>query len=280
MGPSLWVASTKPEAALARGQGSKPWQAGGWILAPRDRGPEAGWHCRKGHVLRALSGALLAGLVLVATGCGTGGPAKGGDPSRGKKLFLAEAKCGGCHTLKDAGSKGQVGPNLDDAFSRPKEEGFKQSGIQNIVLDQIRFPTSVSGMPANLVKGQDAVDVAAYVALCAAADPNKDKQACPGLAAGSGGRGLYVSLGCQGCHSLDGSPSSGPTFKGLFGSTVKLTNGQTVKADEQYLLSSILDPDKQIVAGYQPGLMSSLIKKGQISGADAKTLIDFIKQQK
>jgi len=38
---SVWVASTKPEDALARGQGSQPWQERGWALAPRDRGPEA-----------------------------------------------------------------------------------------------------------------------------------------------------------------------------------------------------------------------------------------------
>ena len=137
-------------------------------------------------------------------------------------------------------------------------------------------------MPANLVEGQDAEDVAAYVARCAAADENDegDKAACPGIVAGTGGMGLYASLGCQGCHSLDGSPSSGPTFKGLFGSSVKLTNGQTVKADDAYLIDAIVDPDKEIVTGYQPGVMSAVIQKGQVSEADAKTLVDFIKEQK
>src|SRR5436190_23047015 len=49
MPSSFWVASTKPEAALARGQGFQPWQEGGWDLAPRDRGPEAGMYCWKRH---------------------------------------------------------------------------------------------------------------------------------------------------------------------------------------------------------------------------------------
>jgi cytochrome c2 len=228
--------------------------------------------------LRGLLGAFVVALTaVVAAGCGTGGAAHGGDANHGKKLFVAEARCGSCHTLKDAGSRGQIGPNLDDAFARPKAEKYKQSSIQNIVLDQIRFPTSVSGMPANLVKGQDAKDVAAYVALCAA---SKDKNACPGTAPGTGGQGLYASLGCQGCHSLDGSKSSGPTFKGLFGSKVALTNGQTVTADEAYLLESILDPDSKIVKGYQPGVMSSVIKKGQVKQDQAKQLVDFIKKQK
>jgi cytochrome c2 len=228
--------------------------------------------------LPALRGGLLAVLIaVVAAGCGTGGPAKGGDANRGKKLFVAEARCGSCHTLKDAGSRGTVGPNLDAAFMRSKEENFKTSAIENVVLDQIRYPTTGSGMPADLVKGQDADDVAAYVALCAA---STDKQACPGIAVAPGGAGLYASLGCQGCHSIDGSKSTGPTFKGLAGSKVKLTNGQTVTADDAYLLDAIVDPDKEIVQGYQPGVMSGVIKKGQVPQDQAKQLVDFIKKQK
>ena len=133
-------------------------------------------------------------------------------------------------------------------------------------------------MPANLVTGQQADDVAAYVALCAA---STDKQACPGSPRrGTGGQGLYASLGCQSCHSLDGSKSTGPTFKGLYGSKVQLTNGKTVTADEKYLLDSIIDPDLDIVKGYQPGVMTSVIKKGQVPKDQAQQLVDFIKQQK
>jgi mono/diheme cytochrome c family protein len=229
--------------------------------------------------LRRASGALLAALiVLIASGCGTGGPTKGGNASAGRKLFLADARCGSCHTLKDAGSRGTVGPNLDAAFAQSKAEDFKLSAIENVVRDQMRYPTKGSGMPANLVTGQQADDVAAYVALCAA---STDKQACPGLAAtGTGGKGLYTSLGCQSCHSLDGSKSTGPTFKGLYGSKVQLTNGKTVTADEKYLLDSIMDPDLDIVQGYQPGVMTSVIKKGQVPKDQAQQLVDFIKQQK
>src|SRR5947208_14794509 len=50
MPPSFWVASTKPEAALARSQGWQPWQERGWALAPRDRGAEAGMYCWMGHL--------------------------------------------------------------------------------------------------------------------------------------------------------------------------------------------------------------------------------------
>jgi mono/diheme cytochrome c family protein len=228
--------------------------------------------------LRALAGAFLATLiVVVGSGCGTGGPAEGGNATQGQKLFLSEGKCGGCHTLKAAPSSGHIGPNLDDAFRQDKAEGYKESTIENVVLDQIRFPRKGSVMPADLLEGQDAVDVAAFVAKCAA---STDKTACPGLALGPGGEGLFASLGCQGCHSIDGSPSSGPTLKGVFNSMVPLANGQTVKADEQYLLESILDADKQIVKGYQPGVMSAVIQKGQVPQDQAQALVDYIKTLK
>jgi cytochrome c551/c552 len=90
------------------------------------------------------------------------------------------------------------------------------------------------------------------------------------------GKALYASKGCQSCHSIDGSPRTGPTWKGLAGSSVKLTNGHTVKAGETYLLTSIENPDKQIVSGYQPGVMSGSIPKGSISTADAKALVAYI----
>ena len=40
---------------------------------------------------------------------------KGGDPAAGKKIFTGQGGCAGCHTLKDAGASGNVGPNLDQA---------------------------------------------------------------------------------------------------------------------------------------------------------------------
>jgi cytochrome c oxidase subunit 2 len=91
------------------------------------------------------------------------------------------------------------------------------------------------------------------------------------------GKALYASKGCQACHSIDGSKRVGPTWKGLAGSSVKLTTGKTVKADDTYLTTAIEDPDKQIVSGYQKGVMSATIKKGSISPTDAKALVAYIK---
>ena len=88
---------------------------------------------------------------------------KNGDPSHGKQLFVE--KCASCHTLADAHTSGTVGPNLDDAFSSDKQQGFAIQSMEDLVRGQIAYPEPP--MPANLVNGQDANDVATYVAKCA-----------------------------------------------------------------------------------------------------------------
>jgi cytochrome c oxidase subunit 2 len=101
-----------------------------------------------------------------------------------------------------------------------------------------------------------------------------------GQASAAKGKKLYTSLACQACHTLDGTKSAGPTFKGLAGSQVKLDDGSTVAADDAYLLESIEDPDAKIVQGYAKGVMSSTIKPGQVSQSDAQSLIAYIKTVK
>ncbi|MDO8209142.1 plastocyanin/azurin family copper-binding protein [Conexibacter sp. CPCC 206217] len=75
------------------------------------------------------------------------------------------ARCGACHTLARAGTRGNVGPDLDAAFAQSIEDGFGRDTIQGVVHEQILYPNS--RMPAKIVKGQTAVDVAAYVANAA-----------------------------------------------------------------------------------------------------------------
>lgn len=81
------------------------------------------------------------------------------------------------------------------------------------------------------------------------------KQRSAGKATKPDGRKLAEEKGCLGCHSLDGTPGVGPTFKGLFGSQVKVTrNGQplTVTADEAFLKESIRTPAATLVVGFPP----------------------------
>jgi len=70
------------------------------------------------------------------------------------------------------------------------------------------------------------------------------------------GQQLSVKNGCVGCHSIDGSQLTGPTWLGLYGHEVELADGSTVEADDDYLRTSISDPNADIVAGYPaPSLM-------------------------
>lgn len=116
--------------------------------------------------------ALVAGVAFVSSGCGvqTGVAASGGaDLAHGQQLFIST--CGGCHTLAAAGTKGVIGPNLDAAYQQPRENGFDPTSFEALVREQIQtgFPyVRPTPMPANLLKGQDAQDVAAYVAAVAA----------------------------------------------------------------------------------------------------------------
>ena len=123
--------------------------------------------------LRGLVGACAVLIAaLAATGCGSGGLTGAGDAARGKELFVNEGQCGSCHVLADAGTKGVIGPNLDDAFLQARHDGLGEATIRAVVRDQISYPveepsTGSPGMPADLVTGEDADAVAAYVASVA-----------------------------------------------------------------------------------------------------------------
>lgn len=102
--------------------------------------------------------ALAAAALLIAAGCGGDEPP---DVAGGKELFTQ--KCGACHILKNAGTKGVQGPNLDLAFQQSIRDGLGRSTIEGVVRKQIALPQG-SQMPSNLVEGKDAEAVAAYVA--------------------------------------------------------------------------------------------------------------------
>ena len=90
------------------------------------------------------------------------------------------------------------------------------------------------------------------------------------------GATLYQQKGCIGCHSIDGTRAgkTGPTFKGLYGSSVKLTTGAVRKADDAYLRRSILDPAKDIVQGFEPGMPTF---RGVLSATEIESLLRYIK---
>jgi len=96
------------------------------------------------------------------------------------------------------------------------------------------------------------------------------------------GKSLYTADGCSACHSLAGGAGVGPSFKGVAGSTVTLTSGQAVTADDAYLERSIADADAQIVKGYRAGVMSAAISSYDLTAKpdDIRALVAFIKSRK
>jgi mono/diheme cytochrome c family protein len=117
---------------------------------------------RRGAVVAVVAASTL---VVGLAGCGTD-DIKGSraDLVHGKQQFVE--RCGACHTLARAGTRGNLGPDLDAAFAQSIRDGFGRDTIQGVVHEQILYPNS--RMPAKVVKGQSAVDVAAYVANAAA----------------------------------------------------------------------------------------------------------------
>jgi mono/diheme cytochrome c family protein len=107
--------------------------------------------------------ALAAATLTALAGCRVKDNTTNLDLVTGKQLFVS--KCGSCHTLGRAMTKGTVGPNLDAAFAQDLRDGFGRDEIRGIVRAQIANPNLGGAMPANLVTGTKADDVAAYVAF-------------------------------------------------------------------------------------------------------------------
>jgi mono/diheme cytochrome c family protein len=151
---------------------------------------------------------LLSLAALALAGCGTGGLSEeNADLSEGKILF--RQKCGVCHTLSEAQTQGSTanpigGPNLDNAFAGPREEDFPEDTIREVVRHQIEF--AAKPMPRDLYEGEQANDVAAYVAEVAA-NPSA-KVALPAGAGGNDPKLLFES-NCGSCHTLADAGTTG-----------------------------------------------------------------------
>ncbi|MCB0377346.1 MAG: cytochrome c oxidase subunit II [Bdellovibrionales bacterium] len=92
------------------------------------------------------------------------------------------------------------------------------------------------------------------------------------------GKQIYATRACIGCHSLDGTPMTGPTWKGLYGSDRQFNDGTSTTADENYLRESILNANAKIVKGFTANQMPSF--QGQLTDEDVTNVIEFIKSVK
>jgi cytochrome c oxidase subunit 2 len=85
----------------------------------------------------------------------------------------------------------------------------------------------------------------------------------------AGGK-LFVASGCSGCHA-DASKVHAPKLSGLYGRSVQLSDGRQIKADESYIRDSILQPKRDVTAGYEPVMPSyaGLLDDGEIQSLTA-----------
>ena len=160
-----------------------------------------------------MRGGVAAVVLVAALAAGCGSAASGEEAGAGfdgRELF--KERCGQCHVLADADTRGPVGPDLDQAFDDVRADGFDESTIRNIVRGQIEYPTEQPpsgepGMPGpeETLKGIDDKDaaadaIAAYVASVAGVPREGGAEASPQeLFAGS----------CGSCHVLADAGTSG-----------------------------------------------------------------------
>ena len=78
------------------------------------------------------------------------------------------------------------------------------------------------------------------------------------------GRKVMEQKGCVSCHTTDGTPSTGPTLKGIFNSKVVFSDGSSAVADETYLRESILSPGTKIVKGFQNIMPTFLMSEPEL----------------
>jgi cytochrome c2 len=245
-------------------------------------------HSRRGFV------AIVLCIAFLAAGCGGGGGSSAqGDLAHGRQLFQlgpkgSELSCSFCHTLKAAQTDGPFGPSLDNEGHEYHRLGWSDSKIRSFVLGWMHKGNCIDPhepsrcMPPGLVEGDDADAIAALLTTCAGKPATGVCRPVAGGLHGPAAKGenFFATLGCVSCHWTASTPNVGPHLNGVAGSKVELADGKTVTADDDYLLSSILDPDKDIVKGFPPGLMSSRIPPGQVSVDQANALIAYIKTLK
>jgi cytochrome c oxidase subunit II len=95
-----------------------------------------------------------------------------------------------------------------------------------------------------------------------------------GLSSVEFGKLLFKSKGCATCHSVDGSKKTGPSLLNLFGEKVQLQGGKMVRADDNYVRESIMDPGAKVVQGFDPVMPTFA---GRLKDKQVNALIDYIK---
>ncbi len=195
------------------------------------------------------------------------------------KAVAEEAGCMGCHSID--GSPG-AGPTWKGLFGKQESmvDGSTVTVDKEYLIEAIVDPNAkvVEGfspiMPAGSFSDEELEAVIAYTISLS----KEDKDAGAGGEAedesngDQAGKQVAESQGCFGCHSIDGTQSVGPTWKGLLGKTETLTDGSQVEVDEAYFKESIVDPNASVIEGYSPMMPAYELTEEQLDA-----LVEFAK---
>jgi mono/diheme cytochrome c family protein len=233
---------------------------------------------RSGRICTLMAAALI---VVSLGGCAIKHPTS--NLVTGKKLFATN--CASCHTLSHANATGTVGPNLDDAFRQDRADGVKSTSIQGLISYWIEYPNTQGAMPAMLLKGQEAQDVAAYVAHVAAL-PGVDTGPLARAVAEkvnptpAVGKTIFTGVGsCGSCHTLSAAGTTGTVGPNL--NTLKQAcaapasqqaRGSTL---QKCIQTAIVSPYKYIPPGFKAGIMPNTFSK-TLSPSQIQALVAFL----
>ncbi len=223
-----------------------------------------------------------------------GKAAAAGSLAEQGEALVAKSGCRGCHAVE---GKEKVGPNFGGIYGRKVllADGTSLTADEEYLRESILEPNArvVRGYPPVMptYKGTlSPADVAAIIAylksLSGAGREGKERspeekgerRAQRGESpSAQKGKELAGTLGCLGCHSVDGSVKVGPSFRGLSGRHVEFEGGGEGTADEAYIRESITRPGAKVVKGF-PDIMPGF--EGKIAEEDLSALVAHIKTLK
>jgi mono/diheme cytochrome c family protein len=220
-------------------------------------------------------------LFLALDGCALKHPTS--NVVHGKELFVA--KCGACHTLSHAATTGTVGPNLDDAFRQDRADGVKSTSIEGLVSYWVQYPNTQGAMPAGLYKGQNAQDVAAYVATVAAI-PGQDTGALAQAGAVTGttpaaGKAVFTGVGgCGSCHTMAAAGTTGtagPNLDTRLRSDCATPESRRTRGFplQRCIYTAIVNPYAYIPSGYTAGVMPNDFAT-RLKPSEITALVNFL----
>ncbi len=228
----------------------------------------------------------LAFMLVTLGGCAIKHPVS--NLVRGKQLFVT--RCGACHTLTHANTTGTVGPNLDDAFRQDRADGIKSASIEGLVDYWIQYPNanpnSGAVMPAGLYKGQEAQDVAAYVAAVASKPGQDTGQLATAVqekvpVTPAEGKTIFTGVGgCGACHTLAAAGTSGtagPNLGTRLASDCATPASKKIRGSTltQCVHTAIISPYAYLPAGYPAGVMPNTFSK-TLSPTQIQALVAYL----